>query len=102
MDNRTPFVNVFPVAHPLWAIADDIQGNSSVARIEAIQTVTFVDDIGNIEIETYYFMPTSTDRPDWVFEDDVEGPFDSEEGAKARMGEMGSEPEEKDGKNPFK
>jgi hypothetical protein len=91
MDNRTPFVNVFPVTHPLWAIADDVQGAGSVSRIEAVQTVTFVDDIGNIEIETYYFMPTSTDRPDWVFEDDVEGPFDSEEDARIRMQEREKE-----------
>jgi len=85
MDNRQPFVNVFAVTHPLWAIVADIQGTGSVARVEAIQTVTFVDDIGQIEIETYYFMPTNTDRPDWVFEDDVEGPFNSEEEAKTKL-----------------
>jgi hypothetical protein len=85
MDNRQPFVNVFAVAHPLWAIVADIQETGSVARIEAIQIVTFVDDIGQIEIETYYFMPTDTDRPDWVFEDDVEGPFNSEEEATAKL-----------------
>jgi len=42
--------------------------------------------VGNVEIQTYYFMPTTTDRPDWVFEDDVEGPYNSEEEAKARIG----------------
>jgi hypothetical protein len=45
-----------------------------------------VDDVGNVEIQTYYFMPTTTDRPDWVFEDDVEGPYNSEEEAKAKVG----------------
>jgi hypothetical protein len=30
-------------------------------------------------------MPTDTDRPDWVFEDDVEGPFNSEEEATAKL-----------------
>jgi hypothetical protein len=30
-------------------------------------------------------MPTVTDRPDWVFEDDVEGPFESEEAAKLAL-----------------
>ena len=88
MDNRTPFVNVFTLTHPVWLIAHDIQGVGSVARVEAVQTVTLVDDIGGIEIETYYFMPTSTDRPDWVFEDDVEGPFDSEEAAKAKLTDL--------------
>ncbi len=85
MDQRQPFVNVFAISHPLWAIVQDIQDVRSAARIEAIQTVTFVDDIGNVEIQTYYFMPTTTDRPDWVFEDDVEGPFNSEEEAKAKI-----------------
>jgi len=75
MDQRQPFVNVFAIAHPLWAIVQDIQDVRSAARIEAIQTVTFVDDVGNVEIQTYYFMPTTTDRPDWVFEDDVEAPI---------------------------
>jgi hypothetical protein len=42
--------------------------------------------VGNVEIQTYYFMPTNTDRPDWVFEDDVEGPYNSEEEAKAKVG----------------
>ena len=86
MDQRQPFVNVFAIAHPLWAIVQDIQDVRSAARIEAIQTVTFVDDVGNVEIQTYYFMPTTTDRPDWVFEDDVEGPYNSEEEAKAGIG----------------
>jgi hypothetical protein len=85
MDQRQPFVNVFTISHPLWAIVQDIQDVRSAARIEAIQTVTFIDDIGNVEIQTYYFMPTNTDRPDWVFEDDVEGPFNSEEEAKAKI-----------------
>ena len=58
MDQRQPFVNVFAISHPLWAIVQDIQDVRSAARIEAIQTVTFVDDIGNVEIQTYYFMPT--------------------------------------------
>jgi hypothetical protein len=86
MDERQPFVNVFPVSHPLYAIVGDINNVNSVGRIEAIQTVTFVDTVGNVEMETYYFIPTSTDRPDWVFEDDVEGPFNSEEEAKAKLG----------------
>ena len=86
MDQRQPFVNVFTITHPLWAIVQDIQDVRSAARIEAIQTITFVDDVGNVEIQTYYFMPTTTDRPDWVFEDDVEGPFNSEEEAKAQVG----------------
>jgi hypothetical protein len=30
-------------------------------------------------------MPTSTDRPDWVFEDDVEGPYATEDEAKAKL-----------------
>jgi hypothetical protein len=85
MDHREPFVNVFAISHDLWAIVQDINDVRSAARIEAIQTVTFVDDIGNVEIQTYYFMPTSNDRPDWVFEDDVEGPFNSEEEAKAKI-----------------
>ena len=85
MDQRQPFVNVFAISHPLWAIVQDIQDVRSAARIEAVQTVTFIDDIGNVEIQTYYFMPTETDRPDWVFEDDVEGPFNSEEEAKAKI-----------------
>jgi hypothetical protein len=86
MDERQPFVNVFAISHPIWAIVQDIQDVRSVARIEAIETVTFIDDVGNVEIQTYYFMPTSSDRPDWVFEDDVEGPFNSEEEAKAKLG----------------
>ena len=86
MDERQPFVNVFAISHPIWAIVQDIQDVRSVARIEAIETVTFIDDEGNVEIQTYYFMPTSSDRPDWVFEDDVEGPFNSEEEAKAKLG----------------
>ena len=85
MDQRQPFVNVFAISHPLWAIVQDIQDVRSAARIEAVQTVTFIDDIGNVEIQTYYFMPTETDRPDWVFEDGVEGPFNSEEEAKAKI-----------------
>ena len=85
MDERQPFVNIFTVTHPLWGIVYDAQNVSSVGRIEAIQTVTFVDPVGNIEIETYYFMPTSAERPDWVFEDDVEGPYNSEEEAKANL-----------------
>ena len=86
IDERQPFVNVFTISHPLWGIVYDAQNVSSVGRIEAIQTVTFVDTVGNIEIETYYFMPTSSDRPDWVFEDDVERPYNSEEEAKANLG----------------
>ena len=93
MDERQPFVNIFTVTHPLWGIVYDAQNVSSVERIEAIQTVTFVDTVGNIEIETYYFMPTSTDRPDWVFEDDVEGPYNSEEEAKANLGVQEIQPE---------
>jgi len=85
MDQRQPFVNVFAITHPLWAIAADIQEVRGIGRIEAIQTITFVDDVGNVEIQTYYFMPTSSDRPDWVFEDDVEGPYDNEEEAKTKL-----------------
>jgi len=85
MDHREPFVNVLTMSHDLWAIVQDINDVRSAARIEAIETVTFVDDIGNVEIQTYYFMPTETDRPDWVFEDDVEGPFNSEEEARAKI-----------------
>jgi hypothetical protein len=85
MDERQPFVNIFTVSHPLWAIVGDINNVDGVGRIEAVQTVTFVDTVGNIEMETYYFIPTSADRPDWVFEDDVEGPFNSEEEAKAKL-----------------
>ena len=92
MDQRQPFVNVFAMTPPLWAITQDIQDARSVARIEAIQTITFVDDVGNVEIQTYYFMPTSTDRPDWVFEDDVEGPYNTEEEAKAKLGEQPTQP----------
>jgi len=62
MDQRQPFVNVFAITHPLWAIAADIQEVRGIGRIEAIQTITFVDDVGNVEIQTYYFMPTSSDR----------------------------------------
>lgn len=91
MDQRQPFVNVFAMTHPLWAITQDIQDARSVARIEAIQTITFVDDIGNVEIQTYYFMPTSSDRPDWVFEDDVDGPYDNEEEAKVRLSAPGQQ-----------
>jgi hypothetical protein len=101
MDERRPFVNVFAVTHPLWAIADDIQGVSSVGRIEAIQTVTFVDDVDNVEIQTFYFMPTSTDRPDWVFEDDVEGPYNSEEEAKANLEVQRIQPEQQKKPNGF-
>jgi hypothetical protein len=85
MDQRQPFVNVFAITHPLWAIAADIKEVRGIGRIEAVQTITFVDDVGNVEIQTYYFMPTGSDRPDWVFEDDVEGPFDTEEEAKAKL-----------------
>jgi hypothetical protein len=91
MDQRQPFVNVFAITHPLWAIAADIQEVRGIGRIEAIQTITFVDDVGNVEIQTYYFMPTSSDRPDWVFEDDVEGPYNTEEEAKARLSAPGQQ-----------
>jgi hypothetical protein len=88
MDQRQPFVNVFAITHPLWAVARDVENVASAARIEAIQTITFVDDVGNVEIQTYYFMPTCTERPDWVFEDDVEGLYNSEEEAKAKLTEQ--------------
>jgi len=53
MDQRQPFVNVFTISHPLWAIVQDIQDVRSAARIEAIQTITFVDDVG-----MWRFKPT--------------------------------------------
>jgi len=63
MDQRQPFVNVFAITHPLWAIAADIQDVRGIGRIEAIQTITFVDDVGNVEIQpTILCLPAPTGR----------------------------------------